>query len=83
MSLQSEGAALLLVWAANLIKLFACTKKFGSDPDLIPSQQTRMMIAPLNLDEVYKISARTQMLVKREQEARKMVEKEEEQARQT
>jgi hypothetical protein len=28
-SLYSEGAALLLVWSANIIKNYACYKKFG------------------------------------------------------
>ena len=27
--LHSEGAALLLIWSANLIKLYACWKKLG------------------------------------------------------
>ena len=72
-SLHSEGAALLLVWAANLVKLYACAKKLGEkDPQTLT-------VTPLNLDDVNQISAHTQMQVKRELEARKYVEKEEQQ----
>ena len=60
-----------MVWAANLIKLYACAKKLGEKD---PGQLT---VTALNLDEVNRISAKTHMLVKREQEARKVVEKDE------
>jgi hypothetical protein len=49
-SLHSEGAALLLVWAANLIKLYACNKKLGDHT------QTESAVASgthiLNIEEV-------------------------------
>ena len=69
--MHSEGAALLLVWAANLIKLFACQKKLGE------KEPGTLTVTPLNLDEVNQISATTQMQVRREMEARKVVEKDE------
>jgi hypothetical protein len=59
------------VWAANLIKLYACAKKLG-EKDL-----ATLTVTPLNLDEVNQISANTQMLVRRELEARRVVEKDE------
>ena len=69
--MHSEGAALLLVWSANMIKLYACAKKLG-EKDL-----AALSLTPLNIDDVNQISANTQMLVRRELEARKVVEKDE------
>lgn len=33
LQLHSEAAALLLIWAANLIKAYACYKRLGSALD--------------------------------------------------
>jgi len=44
--LHSEGAALLLVWAANLIKWYACTKKLGDTND------SGLGHHPLNINDV-------------------------------
>ncbi len=46
MSLHSEGAALLLVWAANLVKLYACAKKLGDQGT--PNDKA----GSINIDEV-------------------------------
>lgn len=65
MSLHSEAAALLLVWAANLIKMYACTKKLG-ELDLSIGNSSGAQQQHLNLDDVQKISARTKQQMKRE-----------------
>ena len=49
MSLHSEAAALLLVWAANLIKLYACVRKFG---EFDQANNVSLNATVLNLDEV-------------------------------
>jgi hypothetical protein len=54
-----------------MIKLYACAKKLG-EKDL-----AALSLTPLNIDDVNQISANTQMLVRRELEARKVVEKDE------
>ena len=60
MSLHSEAAALLLVWSANIIKLYACTKRLGV------LEVTASAINNLNLDEVQRIQARTKIMVRKE-----------------
>ena len=60
--LHSEGGALLLVWAANVIKQYACAKKFGDPSD----QQLNQQILPLKLEEIQRISARTKIKVKKD-----------------
>lgn len=64
MSLHSEAAALLLVWAANLIKLYACTKKLG-DFEALAQIQTMQALSP-TADEMTRISARTKLKVKQD-----------------
>lgn len=54
--LHSEGAALLLIWAANMIKLYACWKKVGPP--------TKEVNKPLNYDDLQKISNRTKVMLK-------------------
>ncbi|CDW88384.1 UNKNOWN [Stylonychia lemnae] len=58
--LHSEGAALLLVWAANLIKWYACTKKLGD------TNESGLAHQGLNAAEIQKISARTKIMVKKD-----------------
>jgi hypothetical protein len=55
-SLHSEGAALLLVWTANLVKLYACSKKLG---DTVNENMKHNI--SLDLDEVQKVTARTKL----------------------
>ena len=64
MSLHSEGAALLLVWAANLVKLYACAKKLGDQGT--PNDKA----GSINIDEVQKVTARTKLQVKKEIESK-------------
>lgn len=63
--MHSEGAALLLVWAANLIKFYACTKYLG---ELDQSQGIANTSPRLDMDEVHRISARTKIMVRKDQE---------------
>jgi len=75
-SIHSEAAALLLVWAANLIKLYACTKRLG-----ILEITASSITGPggsLNLDEIQRIQARTKIMVRRELEGKRQQEREEE-----
>ena len=44
-NLHSEAAALLLIWAANHIKLYACVQKLG----MLPAERERTVI---KLDEI-------------------------------
>ena len=54
--LHSEGAALLLIWAANMIKLYACWKKLG--PPINETQQ------PLKYEDIKNITSRTKVMLK-------------------
>ena len=54
--LHSEGAALLLIWAANMIKLYACWKKVGP-----PAAEVSR---PLKHDDLQKITNRTKVMLK-------------------
>ena len=56
--LHSEGAALLLIWAANMIKLYACWKKVGP-----PTEEINK---PLKPDDLQKITNRTLVKIKKE-----------------
>ena len=59
MQLHSEGAALLLIWGANMIKLYACTKKL--DPKDEPATK------PLRYEDLQRISNRTRVQMKNHQ----------------
>ena len=57
--LHSEGAALLLIWAANMIKLYACWKKVGP-----PTKEVRQA---LKYEDMQKITNRTKVMLKNKQ----------------
>ena len=57
--LHSEGAALLLIWAANMIKLYACWKKVGP-----PKQEVK---TALKTEDMQKITNRTKVMLKNKQ----------------
>eukprot|EP00347_Sterkiella_histriomuscorum_P020945 403335852 len=69
--LHSEGAALLLVWAANLIKLYACMKKNGELLNINGDAQNQAQ-GPLNYADIQRISARTKIMVKKEIQQKKL-----------
>ena len=60
MQLHSEAAALLLIWAANTIKLYACFKRLGPTPD----KQTSV----LKTDELARITNKTKVILKNKKE---------------
>jgi hypothetical protein len=53
--LHSEAAALLLIWAANQIKLYACYKKVGP-PQVKPTV--------FKTDELSRIANKTKVILK-------------------
>jgi hypothetical protein len=53
--LHSEAAALLLIWAANQIKMYACHKKLGPMPETAP------IIKP---DELSRVTNKTKVILK-------------------
>lgn len=55
--MQSEGAALLLIWAANMIKLYACHKRLKPKDD--PPQK------PLRYEDLQRITNRTRVQLKK------------------
>ena len=57
--LHSEGAALLLIWAANMIKLYACWKKIGP-----PVKEIKQ---PLKYEDMKQITSRTKVMLKNKQ----------------
>ena len=57
--LHSEGAALLLIWAANMIKLYACWKKVGPP--------TKQVGQALKQGDLQKITNRTKVDLKNKQ----------------
>ena len=63
--MHSEGAALLLVWAANLVKLYASSKKLGDSVHEFNLKHTS-----IDLDEVQRVTARTYLQVKKEIESK-------------
>ena len=57
--LHSEGAALLLIWGANMIKLYACQKKLN------PKEEPPAK--PLKYEDLQRISNRTRVQLKKNQ----------------
>ena len=55
---------MLLVWSANIIKLYACTKRLGVLE--VTATAINSMGSTLNLDEVQRIQARTKIMVRKE-----------------
>jgi len=55
----SEGAALLLIWSANLIKLYACHKRLNPKDE--PPQK------PLRYEDLQRITNRTRVQLKKNQ----------------
>ena len=55
-SMSSEAAALLLIWAANMIKYYACWKKAGPPPE-----ETQK---PLRAEDLQRITNRTKVHLK-------------------
>ena len=54
--MSSEAAALLLIWAANMIKYYACWKKIGPPAEKVAK--------PLREEDLKKISNRTKVMLK-------------------
>jgi len=54
--LHSEGAALLLIWAANIIKLYACIKKLN------PKEEATAK--PLKYEDLQRITNKTRVQLK-------------------
>lgn len=61
LQLHSEAAALLLIWAANMIKAYACYKKLG----LSLAQDT---VEPIKMDQYPVISKNTKIMLHKTQE---------------
>ena len=57
--MHSEGAALLLIWGANIIKLYACQKKLKPKDE--PPQK------PLRYEDLQRITNRTRVQLKKNQ----------------
>ena len=68
--LHSEGAALLLIWAANMIKMYAICVKIGIQPEE-HNRNTIKLDQNANLDDFHKISTRTKVMLKKEQNTNK------------
>lgn len=64
--LHSEGAALLLIWTANMIKMYAICVKIGIQPEE-HNRNTIKLDQNANLDDFHKISTRTKVMLKKEQ----------------
>jgi hypothetical protein len=56
---HSEAAALLLIWAANQIKQYACSITLGIQPDEANASVIKM-------DDMHKVSTRTKVNLKKE-----------------
>jgi hypothetical protein len=54
--LHSEAAALLLIWAANIIKLYACWKRLGPPPEKATSI--------IKMDEMDRVTNKTKVILK-------------------
>ena len=62
--IHSEGAALLLIWAHNIIKYYACAVALGELA--ADGQNNSYGKMQLNLNDIQKITARTKIQVKKD-----------------